>query len=631
MVRSSARSTMSRSEGVDSALVLGVVAGDGLKHQRLGKVQAEAAAIRRHRHDLAAATPAMSGISASTSVIACSRHQRSMKLMPGAVARVASTRRPLTPPLPVFRYASRASGISTGLARRPARRPAHSRVAAPNASKMAREGRILQHVPFRMPLHREREPRCVLDAHRLDEAVRGPRLDHQPPGEPVDALRVQRVDFDHLPAEEPMEETAGHHPHRVRRCVLAGDVERQVLAMIESPRQLLDVLVQRPAERDVHFLETPAYREHRYPALQAAAHERQRGLVAVRVVQGAGTAGRRTVVAGQHVRRAAGEQETVDRVEQVVVGDGASEGGDEERKRPRCRADRADVLLLADVVDAVFDLEPARGDADDGTVHGTAFRGASAAASGRNRGDLIPAPPLSALVRSHVHRPPPRAPPFGARSRRGLCPDVWRDLRAAGNVDVARLRGHAGDAAGTVWGSSASGARVARGAAVNASGPVMPALQVVPEEPDNAPCARSRTRGGDRAAGAETTSMPDIRHGRLLSGHELPERLVHGGIERWRLVGPQGLLPLRIGAHHGILAAGFTPALVGAGIGDLTLVKGGLVAGQGMGTAEEVVPGAHLPEGIERKRAGGPAQARRAACGRRPDGPRPAPASRTRW
>ena len=101
--------------------------------------------------------------------------------------------------------------------------------------------------------------------------------------------------------------------------------------MVQHPRQLLDVLVQGPAERDVHFLEAAAYREQRHPAFEAEAHERQRGLVAMGVVQGAGTAGRDVVVAGQHVGGAAGEQEAVDRVEQVVAGHGAPDGGDEKR------------------------------------------------------------------------------------------------------------------------------------------------------------------------------------------------------------------------------------------------------------------------------------------------------------
>ena len=155
----------------------------------------------------------------------------------------------------------------------------------------------------------------------------------------------------------------------MRRRVLAVDVGHLVPAMIQHPGQLVDVLVQGSAERDVHLLEAAANREQRHPTFDAAVYERQRGLVAVRVVQGAGPAGRLSVVPRQHVRRAAREQEAVDRIEQIVVRDGAPEGGDEERQRSRRRAHRGDVLLLDDVVDAAFEVAPACGDANNGFTH----------------------------------------------------------------------------------------------------------------------------------------------------------------------------------------------------------------------------------------------------------------------
>ena len=142
-----------------------------------------------------------------------------------------------------------------------------------------------------------------------------------------------------------------------------------MLAVVEHSGQLVDVLVQGSAERDVHFLKSPAHCEERNRAFDAAAHERQGGLVPVRVVQRSVPAGRLAVVAGQHVRRASGEQKAVDRVEQIVVGDGTPECRDEERERTRRRTHRGGVLLLDDVMNAAFDVAPARGDTDNGSAH----------------------------------------------------------------------------------------------------------------------------------------------------------------------------------------------------------------------------------------------------------------------
>src|SRR5207342_1880028 len=62
--------------------------------------------------------------------------------------------------------------------------------------------RIAHDLPFRVPLHRQREARCRLHAERLDQPVRGTRLDREIGREPVDALPVQRIHFDALPAGE---------------------------------------------------------------------------------------------------------------------------------------------------------------------------------------------------------------------------------------------------------------------------------------------------------------------------------------------------------------------------------------------------------------------------------------------
>src|SRR5678815_2372096 len=53
--------------------------------------------------------------------------------------------------------------------------------------------RVAHHLPFGVPLHRERESRRRFHAKRFDQAIGCSRFDHKPRREPVDTLPVQGV------------------------------------------------------------------------------------------------------------------------------------------------------------------------------------------------------------------------------------------------------------------------------------------------------------------------------------------------------------------------------------------------------------------------------------------------------
>ena len=89
----------------------------------------------------------------------------------------------------------------------------------------------------------------------------------------------------------------------------------------------MHALVQRAAERHVHFLEAAADAEHRHAARHRARNQRQRGRVAMRIVQRAGHARRAGVARRLHVRGAAREEHAVDEREHSVTSSGVSSAG----------------------------------------------------------------------------------------------------------------------------------------------------------------------------------------------------------------------------------------------------------------------------------------------------------------
>ncbi len=84
-------------------------------------------------------------------------------------------------------------------------------------------------------------------------------------------------------------------------------------------------------------------------------------------------------------------------------------------------------------------------------------------------------------------------------------------------------------------------------------------------------------------------SRKRVRHGGLLLGDELDQRLVDGRVEGRGLVAGQHLLPDRVGALDGVEGARGLPLLEGVVVGDGRALEGGLEVGLGVGAAEEVL------------------------------------------
>ena len=104
---------------------------------------------------------------------------------------------------------------------------------------------------------------------------------------------------------------------RVRRAVAFFD--RHVApapAMVEPLRHLEDALMQGAAERDIQLLDAAADRQHRHVAAHRLADQRQCRRVAVGIVQRALHARRPAVMVRLDIRRAAGQQQAVEPVEQ---------------------------------------------------------------------------------------------------------------------------------------------------------------------------------------------------------------------------------------------------------------------------------------------------------------------------
>src|SRR6185295_16957609 len=84
-----------------------------------------------------------------------------------------------------------------------------------------RAGEIVAHdLPFRVPLHGEREARGVLHAEGFDDAIRCARLDGEAVAEPIHALPVQGIHADAIGAGEPAQHAALLQHHVVSRAVL---------------------------------------------------------------------------------------------------------------------------------------------------------------------------------------------------------------------------------------------------------------------------------------------------------------------------------------------------------------------------------------------------------------------------
>ena len=132
-------------------------------------------------------------------------------------------------------------------------------------------------VILRVPLHPERKPSRALNPHRLHRPIRRPALRHQPWRQLQHPLVVQRVHRNHIPVpRQPRQQRPRRQLHVMR---LGRPAERNMLVarrrVIHPPRQVLDALVQTPAQRHVQLLHPTADRQDRHAMLDGGADQRQ--------------------------------------------------------------------------------------------------------------------------------------------------------------------------------------------------------------------------------------------------------------------------------------------------------------------------------------------------------------------
>ncbi len=133
--------------------------------------------------------------------------------------------------------------------------------------------------------------------------------------------------------------------------------------MVLHARDLLHLLPELAAEGDVHFLEATADREQGQARGDDVRNERQRRRVTMRIVQRVRIAGRPRIAMRLDIRRAAREQDAVQRPEQLVEVTLTQRRNQQRDGVGRFR-DRGDVLL-PDTVEGVRAEDPAiRGNPD---------------------------------------------------------------------------------------------------------------------------------------------------------------------------------------------------------------------------------------------------------------------------
>lgn len=102
--------------------------------------------------------------------------------------------------------------------------------------------------------------------------------------------------------------------------------------MIAPARQFVDVLMQASAQRNVELLDTAADRQNGRPALHAGTDQGQRRGIAIGVRRVAPARHRAPVMFVADIREAAGEQQTVEAVEQSFDVETITQGRDQDRQ-----------------------------------------------------------------------------------------------------------------------------------------------------------------------------------------------------------------------------------------------------------------------------------------------------------
>src|SRR5262249_27232309 len=133
----------------------------------------------------------------------------------------------------------------------------------------------------------------------------------QPLSQAVHALAMQRVDRDPILSRELPKQSARLEGYLVRGTVLDFQLAALVFAVVHFAFDVMDLLMEGPAEGDVHFLESAADAQYGHTRGDSLADQRQRGRIPGRIVQGSRVARRSGVVMRLYVRGASGEYQAI--------------------------------------------------------------------------------------------------------------------------------------------------------------------------------------------------------------------------------------------------------------------------------------------------------------------------------
>lgn len=217
-----------------------------------------------------------------------------------------------------------------------------------------------------MPLHGEREARGILRTKGLDDAVRRTRLDDEAGRKQLHTLRVQRIHFDAAGARKAVQPSAWRQLDVVRRAVLNIELGLKIFAMIRVPLDLMDLLPEGAAERDIHLLKAAADGEQWNALAHDTPDQWQAGRIARGIVQRARIAGRSFIVVRLHIRSASGQQQSIQQLQQLIRRKSFAQRRDQQRHRIRSLGNGVDVLLADAVKRVMTQHATVRHDADEG-------------------------------------------------------------------------------------------------------------------------------------------------------------------------------------------------------------------------------------------------------------------------
>jgi hypothetical protein len=138
--------------------------------------------------------------------------------------------------------------------------------------------------------------------------------------------------------------------------------------MIGQPRDLMYALVQGATERNVHLLKPAAHSKHRYATRDRTRYQRQRGRIAMRIVQSASHTRGARVSDRFHVRRTAREKNAIHALEDFRHVERRLENRNQQRQTVGGLDDSRNVLLTNRMKRMWSDHASIGGNANDGSV-----------------------------------------------------------------------------------------------------------------------------------------------------------------------------------------------------------------------------------------------------------------------